>query len=101
MLKGAGSVVASPSSDWAILGVGSPSLATAGTGDVLSGVIAALLAQGLHAAEAACLGAWVHARAGEIWTQAHSGEVGLSAAELPDLIRTVINSLLSDWRASP
>ncbi len=54
----------SPSGIVAVSRGGSPALATAGTGDVLSGVIAALLAQGLAAFAAACAGVLLHARAG-------------------------------------
>ena len=65
VLKGDDTIVAAPgSSDLAVNPGGSPALATAGTGDVLSGVIAAFLARGLDAFEAACAGVYVHAEAG-------------------------------------
>jgi NAD(P)H-hydrate epimerase len=66
VLKGDDSLVAEPGGMVAVSRGGSPALASAGTGDVLSGVIAALLAQGLPAFTAACAGVSMHARAGRI-----------------------------------
>ncbi|MCW5568498.1 MAG: NAD(P)H-hydrate dehydratase, partial [Dokdonella sp.] len=65
VLKGAGSLVAAPEGRIAVCPFGNPGMATAGMGDVLSGVIAALLAQGLDAWEAACAGVVAHALAGD------------------------------------
>lgn len=62
---------------------GNPALATAGSGDVLTGLIAALLAQGLDAFDAAALGAHLHGDAADHWAQAH-GRSGLLAVELAD-----------------
>jgi hydroxyethylthiazole kinase-like uncharacterized protein yjeF len=74
LLKGAGSVVAAADGRSAINPTGSPALATAGTGDVLAGMLGALLAQG-HDAWTATLGAaWLHGRAGEY------GDAGLVAS---------------------
>ena len=95
VLKGAGSVIASPCGNWGIIDSGDPSLATAGSGDVLAGVIAALLAQGLSGVEAASLGAWLHGRAGELWAGEHSGSAGLSAAEIPDRVRLALNQIVA------
>ncbi len=64
LLKGDDTLVARPGGVVAVSPGASPALATAGTGDVLTGVIAALLAEGLDAFTAACAGAWVHAHAG-------------------------------------
>lgn len=83
LLKGAGSVVVDPCGAWWIVGAGSPALASAGTGDVLAGMIAALLARGHDGAPAACLAAWLHGRAGTHFETTHGHAEGLSAAELP------------------
>ena len=64
VLKGDDSLIADPGGRVAVSAGGTPALATAGTGDVLTGVVAALLAQGLEAFQAAAAGVWLHARAG-------------------------------------
>jgi NAD(P)H-hydrate epimerase len=79
LLKGSCTVVADPAGEVRVVVEGDARLATAGTGDVLSGVIAALLAQGMPALEAAAAGAWLHARAGH-----HGPRHGLVAGDLVD-----------------
>jgi hydroxyethylthiazole kinase-like uncharacterized protein yjeF len=66
LLKGDATVVAAPDGTAYVNGTGTPWLATAGTGDVLSGLTGALLATGLPPAEAAAVGAHVHGRAGQL-----------------------------------
>ncbi len=95
VLKGAGSVCAHPDGRWAIIDAGSPSLATAGTGDVLAGVIGGLLAQGLAPAQAACLGAYVHGQAAELFDQTAPGIMGLAAGDLPPWVAKALNKLIS------
>ncbi|MHC8316478.1 NAD(P)H-hydrate dehydratase [Pseudomonas sp. LB3P31] len=87
VLKGAGSLIASPFGRLALCHQGHPSMATAGLGDVLAGVIGALLAQGMDAFDAACLGVWLHANAG-----AHEGKSGrgLAASDLIPVIRQLL-----------
>lgn len=80
LLKGAGTLVADGRRVF-LNSTGNSGMATAGSGDVLSGVIAALLAQGMNAAEAAALGAYLHGKAGDI-AKAKLGEYGMSAGDL-------------------
>ena len=87
VLKGAGTLVAGLSGQLAICNQGHPAMATAGLGDVLAGVIGALLAQGMSAFEAACLAVWLHARAGE--QQGQLGR-GLAASDLIPAIRQLL-----------
>jgi hydroxyethylthiazole kinase-like uncharacterized protein yjeF len=103
LLKGAGTVVASPARsgeavavDWTINASGGPTLASGGSGDVLAGVIAALLARGLAAPDAARLGAWLHGRAGDLWQLRHPSGTGLSAARLPELVVVALDTLYSN-----
>ena len=91
VLKGAGTVVADPDGSWALNSSGSPALASAGSGDVLAGVAAALLAQGYCAPEAARLAVWLHGRAADDWSVGHPRHIGMSSAQLPALITEVIN----------
>ncbi|HET8723581.1 MAG TPA: NAD(P)H-hydrate dehydratase [Anaeromyxobacteraceae bacterium] len=88
VLKGARTVVADPDGPAAIVPTGNPGMATGGTGDVLAGLIGALLAGGLRPREAARVGAWVHGRAGDLAARRH-GERGLVAGDLAESIGAV------------
>jgi hydroxyethylthiazole kinase-like uncharacterized protein yjeF len=81
VLKGDDTLVASPDGRVAISPGGAPALATAGTGDVLSGVIGALLARGMPAAAAACAGVRLHLRAGQIAAEPHGAD-GVIASDV-------------------
>jgi ADP-dependent NAD(P)H-hydrate dehydratase / NAD(P)H-hydrate epimerase len=74
LLKGDDTLCVKPGGPVGVSRGGSPALATAGTGDVLSGLIGALLAKGLDALEAACLGALAHARAGRAAAGRHGAD---------------------------
>lgn len=82
LLKGARTVIASPNGELAVSPFASATLATAGSGDVLSGVIGGLLAQGVAPFDAACLGAYLHGAAGQK-ISTRLGDAGMLASELP------------------
>jgi NAD(P)H-hydrate epimerase len=88
VLKGAGTLVHS-SNSVSVCPYGNPGLATAGSGDVLSGIIAAMLAQGFDLTTAAELAVVVHAKAADL--AASGGERGLIASDLFDSMRSLIN----------
>jgi len=82
VLKGDDTLIADPSGPLAVSRGASPALATAGTGDVLTGVIAALLAQGLDAFTAAAAGVWLHAEAGRRAAQRLGAVEGVIASDV-------------------
>ena len=90
VLKGAGSLVAAPQGVPVVIGAGNPGMASGGMGDVLTGAIAALRAQGLEAFDAACAGALLHAVAGDA-AAAEDGERGLIASDLFVPLRRLAN----------
>jgi hydroxyethylthiazole kinase-like uncharacterized protein yjeF len=95
LLKGSDTVVASPQGPMSITENAPPWLATAGSGDVLAGFVAGLLAQGMPAFEAASAAAWLHGETG--------GEAGpgLIAEDLPEALRAVYRRLFVDLGAWP
>ncbi len=80
VLKGHHTIVADEFQIPVVIPNGTPAMASGGMGDALTGVIAALLGQGMSAFVAACLGAWLHGSAGEIATAGRDS--GLLASEL-------------------
>lgn len=85
VLKGARTVVARPDGAVAICPTGNPGMATAGTGDVLTGMMVGLLAQGLPSWEAACAATYLHGMAGDL-AAAGKGQAGMIAGDLVEQI---------------
>ncbi|MNZ49670.1 Bifunctional NAD(P)H-hydrate repair enzyme Nnr [compost metagenome] len=90
VLKGVGSLIAAPDGRLTLCSHGHPAMAGAGLGDVLSGMIGALLAQKMETFEAACLAVWLHARAGE--SLGGTGR-GLAASDLLPAVRQLLEEL--------
>jgi NAD(P)H-hydrate epimerase len=89
VLKGAGTMVKGAEDLARISSSGNPGMASPGMGDVLAGVIAALLGQGLAPLDAATAGVELHAQAGDI--AARKGERGMLASDLLEELRSVVN----------
>lgn len=96
VLKGSGSVIATPDGEAAINPTGNPGLASAGTGDVLAGLCGSLLAQGWPARDAALAAVWMHGEAADRLVAQGVGPIGLTAGELPAAIRTVLNRMVAE-----
>jgi len=92
VLKGAYTVIATPDGQARISPIANPGLASAGTGDVLSGAIAGLVAQGLPLFDAAALGVYLHGEAGEV-VKAKLGDAGMIATDLLPALPLVIKQL--------
>jgi NAD(P)H-hydrate epimerase len=90
VLKGCGTVVAEPGGHYAICALGNPGMASGGTGDVLTGVIGAMLAQGLSGWTAARVGVVAHAAAADV-AATKLGERGLIASDIIDCLPLVLN----------
>jgi NAD(P)H-hydrate epimerase len=94
LLKGEGSLTATPDGRVVVNPTGTPLLATAGSGDVLAGMIGALLAGGLSDRDAAVAAAWLHGAAGERLA-ASLGDAGLLSHEVADAVPLVRRDLSS------
>jgi hydroxyethylthiazole kinase-like uncharacterized protein yjeF len=93
VLKGNGSIIASPDASWLINASGNPGMASAGMGDVLTGMIASLLAQGGNARDATAAAVWLHgAGADSLAAQGH-GPLGITASDVIDAARRVANAV--------
>lgn len=92
VLKGSGTLILEAGADIAVVDGGNPGMAVGGMGDVLTGIIAGMIAQGWSLSEAARLGVCVHAQAGDV--AAAGGERGLLAGELLATLRALVNPSL-------
>ena len=91
LLKGAGSVI-HEENRWCINDSGNAALSNAGQGDALCGILAALWAQGLDSFEATRCAAWLHGAAADLWKESHLMGIGLTASEVIDLARDLLNA---------
>jgi hydroxyethylthiazole kinase-like uncharacterized protein yjeF len=96
LLKGSTTVVAEPGGAVRVNGSGTPWLATAGTGDVLSGIAGSLLAQGLDCFDAGSCGAYLHGAAGRI----AAGGAPLTAAEVASAVPAAIRAVRAESRST-
>ncbi|MDR2848806.1 MAG: NAD(P)H-hydrate dehydratase [Bacteroidales bacterium] len=91
VLKGANTCIASPDGSCYFNTTGNPGMATAGSGDVLTGVIVSLLAQGWEPIKAACAGVWLHGAAGDLAAKKH-GQQGMIASDIVDFLGKALKS---------
>lgn len=94
VLKGAGSICASPDGRWFVNTSGNPGMASAGMGDTLAGIVGALLAQGAAALPALLSAVHVHGLAADRLAQRLGGPLGITAGEVADSARAVLNALV-------
>ena len=94
VLKGNGSILAARDGHWFINTTGNPGMASAGMGDVLAGMLGALLAQGYTGETALVLGTHLHGAAGDELAKGNTGPVGMTASELTDTARRLWNQWL-------
>jgi hydroxyethylthiazole kinase-like uncharacterized protein yjeF len=100
VLKGAGSVCATPEGTWHINTSGNPGMASAGMGDVLTGMVAALLSQGAEPGTALLAAVFVHGAAADRAVGAGAGPIGLTASETVDPARVLLNQSVKPNLAS-
>ncbi len=93
VLKGARTVIATPDGKVAINGSGNPGMASGGMGDVLTGILAALLAQGYSPQDACRLGVFVHGHAADL-VASTKGEIGMSAVDVQERIPYAFKQLM-------
>jgi NAD(P)H-hydrate epimerase len=92
VLKGAGTIIASPEGEAVINLTGNQGMAKAGSGDVLAGVIGSLMAQGMKTFDAAAVGCWIHGRAGDLAVK-QMGSASLTAGDLIEKLPEVFTNL--------
>jgi len=96
VLKGLGTIVAIPDGRYQINTSGNPGLASAGMGDVLSGLLGALIAQGAGATAATCAAVHLHGLAADRRYRELGGPVGMTASEVADVAREILNAAIYD-----
>jgi hydroxyethylthiazole kinase-like uncharacterized protein yjeF len=96
VLKGCGSIVAAPDGRWFINTTGNPGLASAGSGDVLTGMIATLLAQCWPPLEAALAALHLHGAAADLLAAGGTGPIGITAGEIIVAARSLLNRWVAD-----
>jgi len=101
LLKGARTLMGAPGEKPVVNPSGTPALATAGSGDVLSGMMAALAVAVGDPFRAACAAAYVHGAAGQAWVRAHGADRGLLAHEIADAVPAALAGLASSSWALP
>jgi hydroxyethylthiazole kinase-like uncharacterized protein yjeF len=95
VLKGAGSVCAMPDGRRFINTSGNPGLSSAGTGDILSGMIGAFLAQQLDPENALLTAVYLHGAAADVLQKQHGGCIGMTASEIPNAARNLLNQWIA------
>ncbi|MBG3080570.1 NAD(P)H-hydrate dehydratase [Proteus mirabilis] len=93
ILKGENTVITSPTGEILINRTGNSGLSTAGSGDVLTGIMGSFLAQGMVMSEAVKSAVWIHGIAADILVEKGIGPIGLTASELIDTVRDVRNQI--------
>lgn len=96
LLKGHRSLIRTPAGDVFLIGSGDPSLAKAGTGDVLAGMIGGLLTGGMSSSNALCLAAYLHGTVGKIYTRKYKNDFSLVATDIIELLPMVIKNLMDE-----
>lgn len=94
VLKGTGSICAAPDGTWQINTSGNPGMASAGMGDVLTGMVAALLSQGVEPRTALLAGVCLHGAAADRAVSSGTGPIGLTASETIEIARALLNQHL-------
>ena len=95
ILKGVGSVCAFPDGNWFINTTGNPGMACAGMGDVLTGIVGALITQGAYSHSAVVAGVYLHGLAADQLLSDNKGPIGMTASETIDTSRSILNQHLT------